>query len=217
MATGAEIETGPIVEGRKDLALIVDMVTEGARVLDIGCGTGALLEMLQSARGADARGLEISQAGVNACVARGLSVIQGDADVDLEAYPAGAFDFVILSRTIQAIRRPRQVLEEMLRIGQRVVVSLPNFGHWRIRWQIAVHGRMPITHALDQPWYESDNIHLCTVEDFVRLCEEIGAKVERAVMIHTTPRGRRIAEDFTPRRGFANLLAEEAVFRLARD
>ena len=217
MATGAEIETGPIVEGRKDLALIVDMVTEGARVLDIGCGTGALLEMLQSARGADARGLEISQAGVNACVARGLSVIQGDADVDLEAYPAGAFDFVILSRTIQAIRRPRQVLEEMLRIGRRVVVSLPNFGHWRIRWQIAVHGRMPITHALDQPWYESDNIHLCTVEDFVRLCEEIGAKVERAVMIHTTPRGRRIAEDFTPRRGFANLLAEEAVFRLARD
>ena len=157
------------------------MIEPGSRVLDIGCGDGALLAYLAREKGVDGRGIELSQSGVNACVRHGLSVIQGDADRDLDAFPNGAFDVVVLSQTLQATRRPRHVVEELLRIGKRAIVSFPNFGFWRIRLGLLFRGRMPVSELLNHPWYETPNIHLCTIRDFVVLCDEIGAGIERSV------------------------------------
>src|SRR5476651_895817 len=140
---------------RVDLQQIADMVEPRTRALDVGCGDGSLLGYLSTFKHCDARGMELSQAGVNACVANGLSVIQGDADTDLIDYPDDAFDYVILSQTLQATRRPREVLENMLRIGRRAIVSFPNFGHWRIRLQLLLHGQMPVTDNLPDSWYDS--------------------------------------------------------------
>src|SRR5918992_2324088 len=139
---------------RVDLLVVADMVERGAKVLDIGCGDGELLQLLAARRDVDGRGIELSREGVNEGVAKGLAVIQGDADTDLVDYPDDAFDYVILSQTLQATRQPRYVLEQMLRIGQRAVVSFPNFGHWRIRLQVLLHGRMPVTDNLPDAWYD---------------------------------------------------------------
>src|ERR1700719_627093 len=158
-------------ELRRDLRLIADMIEPHSRVLDIGCGDGALLAYLARMKAVDARGIELSQSGVNAGVRHGLSVIQGDADRDLEAFPNGAFDVVVLSQTFQATRQPRLVLEELLRIGKRAIVSFPNFGFWRIRLSLFFRGRMPVTETLNNSWYNTPNIHLCTLRDFVALCD----------------------------------------------
>jgi methionine biosynthesis protein MetW len=168
---------------RVDLALLADWVERGSRVLDVGCGEGELLELLQGSRGVDGRGIELSQAGVNTAVARGRAVIQGDADSDLFQYPDRSFDYVILSQTIQATRQPRVVLEELLRIGRKVIVSFPNFGHFDVRLTLLFRGRMPVSRRLPYQWYDTPNIHFCTIRDFVALCDEIGATVERAVAL----------------------------------
>jgi len=197
---------------RVDLLLIAEMVSPGARVLDIGCGDGTLLRLLAEKRGVDGRGIELSQAGVNSCVARGLSVIQGDADTDLVYYPDLAFDFAILSQTIQATYSPHHVLEQLLRIGKRAVVSFPNFGHWRVRAQLMFGGKMPKTDNLPDRWYDTPNIHLCTIKDFLGLCKDIGAKVERAVALNAY--GRKLGVSMPL---FAqNLFGEQAVFLLSR-
>jgi methionine biosynthesis protein MetW len=198
-------------ELRRDLRLIAEMIEPGARVLDIGCGDGALLAFLVRRKSVDGRGMELSQSGVNACVGHGLSVIQGDADRDLEAYPTGAFDVVVLSQTLQATRQPRKVLETLVRIGRRAIVSFPNFGFWRIRLHLLLRGRMPVSHLLAYPWYETPNIHLCTVRDFVALCDEIGVRVERSVTLdrHGQP------YSLEPRGSLANLLAEQGIFVLS--
>ena len=196
---------------RADLARIADLVTPGARVPDVGCGDGHLLEILRDERKVDGRGVELSQTGVNACVARGLSVIQGDADTDLEDYPDRAFDFVVLSQTIQATQNPREVLTQMLRIGERVIVSFPNFGHWKVRAHLALHGRMPVTPALGYEWWETPNIHLCTLRDFTALCDVLGARVETTVLL-----GMNGSADTKngPPGWWGNATAEQAIFLL---
>ena len=167
--TMAEAARGP-GGSRVDLLVVADMVQRGARVLDVGCGDGELLRLLES-RGVDGRGIELSREGVNECVAKGLAVVQGDADTDLEDYPDDGFDFVILSQTLQATRRPRVVLEHMLRIGRYGIVSFPNFGHWReFRLQLFFGGHMPHTDNLPYAWYETPNIHFCSIKDFRELC-----------------------------------------------
>lgn len=197
---------------RAELLRIAEMVPAAARVIDVGCGSGELIEYLARSKGADARGIELSQAGVNACVAKGLSVIQGDADTDLAEYPDASFDFAILSQTIQATRHPKDVLDQLLRIGARVIVSFPNFGFWKVRLKLALTGRMPRTGALDYAWHETPNIHLCTIADFVALTRETGARVERALSV---AEGGDVRELSSP--GYwDNLTAEGAIFLLTR-
>ena len=197
---------------RVDLLLIAEMVKRGARVLDIGCGDGTLLRILSQQRGVDGRGIELSQAGVNSCVAQGLSVIQGDADTDLLYYPDLAFDYAILSQTIQATYSPRHVLEQLLRIGKHVIVSFPNFGHWRVRAELLFAGSMPRTHNLPDRWYTTPNIHLCTIKDFVALCRDIGAKIERAVAVNASGTKLGVSMPLF----MQNLFGEQAVFLLSR-
>jgi methionine biosynthesis protein MetW len=181
-------------------------------VLDVGCGEGELLHLLSETRGVDGRGIELTQAGVNHCVAKGLAVIQGDADIDLADYPDDAFDYVILSQTLQATRRPRWVLEQMLRIGRHAIVSFPNFGHWRIRLKLLFRGRMPVTDNLPESWYETQNIHFCTIRDFVELTREIDVKMERSVALNA--RGWPVK--WLAPWWFWNLFGEQAVFLLSR-
>jgi methionine biosynthesis protein MetW len=197
---------------RVDHLLIAKMVEPHSRVLDVGCGDGTLLLLLANERNVDARGIELSQAGVNGCVAKGLSVIQGDADTDLSDYPDDVFDYVILSQTLQATRRPKVVLENMLRIGRRAIVSFPNFGHWRIRMQLMFKGRMPVTDSLSSPWYETPNIHFCTVRDFVALVDELGAQIEKAVAINRVGAPLRVTAPWW----VWNMFGEQAVFLLSR-
>ncbi|NIX75170.1 methionine biosynthesis protein MetW [Microvirga terricola] len=197
---------------RLDFLLVADMVEPGSRVLDIGCGDGALLSLLRERRNVDGRGIEISREGVNACLAKGLPVIQGDADTDLVDYPDDAFDYVILSQTIQATRQPKAVLEQLLRIGRRAIVSFPNFGHWRVRLDLAFRGRMPVSENLPYAWYDTPNIHFCTIRDFVELCAEVGAQMEKAAALDAGGSPVRMTLPWW----VWNLLGEQGVFLLKR-
>jgi methionine biosynthesis protein MetW len=190
---------------RPDLAIIARHVREGARVLDVGCGDGALLAALREMRHVDARGLELDAGNVAAAVARGLSVVQGDADADLGYYPDASFDYAILSQTLQTTRRPDQVVEALLRIGQRAFVSFPNFAHWRGRWALLFGGRMPVTRLLPERWYDTPNIHHLTIDDFRAMVQERSWTIEDQWFLKG---------DHETGGANANLMAEHAVFLL---
>ena len=192
---------------RPDLVVIADHVSAGSRVLDIGCGDGALMAALRDQHRVDARGLEIEPANVSAAVARGLSVVQGDADADLAAYPDQSFDYAILSQTLQTTRRPDHVLDELLRIGRRAFVSFPNFAHWRVRASLLWGGRMPVTKLLPERWYDTPNIHHVTIDDFRALLKERGIAIEGQWFLN---HGRPTIA------AAANFRAEHAVFLLRR-
>jgi methionine biosynthesis protein MetW len=201
--------SGPI---RADQMLVASMVHAGSRVLDVGCGDGALLDHLARTKAVDARGIELSREGVAACVARGLAVIQGDADTDLFDYPDDCFDYVILSQTLQATHRPRVVLEQMLRVGRNAIVSFPNFGHWRVRASLLLQGRMPVSENLPFSWYETPNIHFCTIRDFVALTDEIDARIMRADALDASGKPVGVSMPWW----FWNLMGEQGIFWLAR-
>ena len=196
---------------RNDLQLVADMVAENSRVLDVGCGDGALLDFLRLNKGVDARGIEIDPANVRQAIARGLSVVQGDANRDLLDYPDNTFDHVILSQTLQAMSAPKQTLEQLMRIGRRAIVSFPNFGYWRLRLDLLMRGRMPRSARLHYAWYDTPNIHMCTVRDFALLAHDVGLSIDACLVLNGD--GRAIYS----RPGFrANLIGEQAVFALSR-
>lgn len=197
---------------RVDLQHVADLVAPRARLLDIGCGDGALLAHLKHAKQVDGRGLELSMAKVRAAVSQGLPVIQGNLETDLADYPDGAFDFVVLSQTLQATHNPRIVLEDLLRIGKRAIVSFPNFGHWRVRLSLLFGGRMPVTGLLANPWFDTPNIHLCTISDFIALTRSTNIAIEQSYALDEM--GRRMGYAATARR--ANLGAPQALFVLTR-
>jgi methionine biosynthesis protein MetW len=192
--------------------VIAEMVQPNTRVIDIGCSDGALMKLLQSTRHVDVRGMELDRDRVNACVAQGLSVIQGDADRDLNDYPDDSFDYAILSLTIQATRQPREVLDNLLRIGRRAIVSFPNFGHWQVRSRLLFTGRMPVTENLPDAWYATPNAHLCTIKDFWDLCALCDADVERKVAFNIS--GQKLGT-WLPVTAH-NFLGERAVFLMRR-
>jgi methionine biosynthesis protein MetW len=192
---------------RPDLAIIAAHIAPDTRCLDVGCGEGDLMAALRDEKGVDARGLELERDRVAAAVSRGLSVIQGDANLDLADYPDSAFDYAILSQTLQTTMRPDLVIDQLLRVGRKAFVSFPNFAQWRIRLALAFGGRMPVTKQLPDRWYDTPNIHHVTIDDFRGLIKDRGLQVEQQWFLsgnkQTTAAG-------------ANLLAEHAVFLLSR-
>jgi len=197
---------------REDFAEILRLVRPGARVLDVGCEDGELLELLTREKRIDGQGLEISPAGVSACLAKGLAVVQGDGDRDLDHFPSRAFDYAILSKTLQQMREPRHVLSELLRIAEQAIVSVPNFGHWRMRVSLMARGRMPETRALPDPWWSTPNIHLCTLRDFTDLCRELGLRVDACAALS----GGKPARPINPDGPLENWRSETALFLLSR-
>ena len=192
---------------RADLAIISENVPKGSRVLDIGCGDGTLMAYLRDERDCSVQGMEIDQANVEECVAKGLAVIQGDADRDLTFYPDATFDYAILSQTLQTTMRPDHVLDELLRLGKRAFVSFPNFAHWRVRWSLLKDGRMPVTRLLPVAWYETPNIHHLTVADFRAYLAEANIEKEGAWFLSGEESCSAAA---------ANFRAEHAIFLISR-
>ncbi len=205
-----DIET--VFSRRVDLLQIADFVTDGSRVLDVGCGDGTLLRLLNRRRHINGRGIEIDANNVNTCLSKGLSVIRGDAERDLAYFPDNSFDYTILSQTIQTMQNPKKVLEELLRIGKHVIVSFPNFGHWSIRMKLMFSGEMPKTDILPHEWYETPNIHYCSIDDFQKLCRHVDAHIEELTVLDWYGRKLRFnLPVFT-----LNSFGEQAVFLLSK-
>ncbi len=193
---------------RPDEKTIVNLVQPRSRVLDIGCGDGALLYNLARQKEIIGRGIELSKEGVNTCVSKGLSVIQGNADTDLNYYPENSFDYVILSQTLQATHRPKEVLLNLIRIGKRAIVSVPNFGHFKIRLKLLTMGQMPKTKLLNEPWYSTPNIHLCTILDFVQLCKELNLNLESVIVLNSKGKTNTFSRNIF----LANFFGQQGLF-----
>ncbi|MDA8892413.1 methionine biosynthesis protein MetW [Hyphomicrobiales bacterium] len=193
---------------RIDLELITSLIDKKMRVLDVGCGNGELLQSLKTKNDVIGQGLELKQERVNQCVAKGLSAIQGDADKDLSLYPDQSFDCVILSQTIQATSDPKLILKELIRIGKKAIVSIPNFGFWKVRLSLGINGRMPRTKKLIYNWYDTPNIHLCTILDFINLCNELNIQIEKTITLSSD---NNKSYNGLPNK-LSNLFSEEAIF-----
>ena len=195
---------------RYDLQLISDWIEPNSKVLDLGCGNGSLLRHLHDSKGTTGYGLELNPAMITQCIDNRVNVIQTNLDKGLASFDNDSFDFVILSLTLQAMRNPKRLLQEMLRVGQQGIVTFPNFGYWRNRLQIALNGKMPVSEELPYKWYDTPNIHLCTLQDFHRLCAELGFKIEASVAVHRSGNSN-IGLKLAP-----NLFGEIALCRFSR-
>jgi methionine biosynthesis protein MetW len=197
---------------RPDLQAIANLVAPGSSLLDVGCGEGELLSWLKENQQVKGRGIELSQQGVHRAIAKGLSVIQGNADIDLEHYPDNAYDYVVLSQTLQTLREPDKVLGQLVRIARHAIVSVPNFGHWKNSLYLACKGRMPVTKSLSYEWYDTPNIHFCTIADFVVLCDRLGLTFEQRIYVNEFG----IPGAFNHRGILANLFGEQGIFMIRK-
>ena len=168
---------------KTEYKIIVDLIEEKTRVLDVGCDDGTLMESLKKNKNVDARGIEISKDKVQTCVSKGLTVIEGNAELDLKQYPNDSFDYVVLGQTLQAFINPEIVIKELLRVGKKAIITIPNFGHWKVRLNLLIKGTMPITESLPNEWYNTPNIHMCTIKDFVRFSETINFKIVKSLAL----------------------------------
>ncbi len=195
---------------RPDLAIIADLIEPNSRLLEVGCADGDLLAWLTEHKAINGRGMELSQSGVNECVAKGLFVVQGDADKHLADYADDSFDMVVLSKTLQATHRPKDVLHQLLRIGRRAIISIPNFAHWRIRLSLLLGGRMPVNRNINTEWYETDNIHFCTIKDMLNLIAEEGLTLEQFIATDIDANPLKLSPNT------ANLLAAQGIFLVSK-
>ena len=202
-----------MTNGKMSQKLISSLIKNDAKVLDVGCGNGNLLAFLENEKKINGHGLEISPQGVQECLAKGLSVLQGNADTDLINFPENSFDYVILSRTLQATHKPKEVLKQMLRIGKSCIVSFPNFAHWKCRLDLLLKGEMPMTKTLSEPWYQTPNIHLCTIKDFIKICNSLNISIDKAFRISESGSIKSIkkAESF-----YNNLFSVEGIFVISQ-
>ena len=169
---------------KQEFQIIASLIEKNTRVLDIGCGDGTLMEYLKNNKKIDIRGIEISKNNAQKCVGKGLAVIEGNAEKELSQFPDGSFDFVILSQTLQAFLNPEMVIKELLRIGKKAVVTVPNFGFWKVRLHLLIKGTMPITKNLPDEWYNTPNLHMCTIKDFYNFCENRKIKLDKSLALH---------------------------------
>ena len=166
---------------KQEFKIIADLIEKNTRVLDVGCGDGTLMEFLKSSKPIDIRGIEILKNNVQKCIGKGLTVVEGDAEKDLSQFPDGSFDLVILSQTLQAFLNPEKVISELLRVGKKAIVTIPNFGYWKVRLHLLIKGTMPITRSLPDEWYNTPNLHMCTIKDFFNFCENRKINLYRSI------------------------------------
>ena len=202
-----------MTNGKMSQKLISSLIKNDTKVLDVGCGDGSLLIFLENEKKINGHGLEISHQGVQECLAKGLSVLQGNADTDLTNFPENSFDYVILSRTLQATHKPKEVLKQMLRIGRKCIVSIPNFAHWKCRLDLLIKGEMPMTKTLSEPWYQTPNIHLCTIKDFIAVCNSLNISINKAFRISESGSIKSIKK---PESFYNNLFSVEGIFVISQ-
>jgi methionine biosynthesis protein MetW len=193
---------------KNEFKIIANLLPLQSRVLDVGCGDGTLIEALIEEKSIDARGIELEEDKVKECISKGLSVIEGNAETELSQFPDKAFDFVILSQTLQAFYQPENVLAQLLRIGSRVIISIPNFGYWQIRASLLFFGKMPITKSLPYTWYNTPNLHMCSIKDFYQFCEKKKIKIDKVIGIN----GEKISSIYRINLETKNLLSEVGIF-----
>ena len=197
---------------KTEYKIIADIIEKNSNVLDVGCDDGTLMEFLKFNKNIDIRGIEISKKKVQICIAKGLTVIEGNAELDLKQFPNNSFDYVVLGQTLQAFIYPEIVIKELLRVGKKAIVTIPNFGHWKVRLNLLVNGTMPITNSLPHNWYNTPNIHMCTIKDFVKFSEIVGFKIFKSIAL----RNKNISNINNSNLFLKNLFAELGIFLIEK-
>ena len=197
---------------KSEYKIIADMITENSRVLDVGCDDGSLMEFLKEEKNVDIRGIEISKQKVQTCISKGLTVIEGDAEFDLKQFPDKSFDYVVLGQTLQAFINPEIVIKELLRVGNKAIVTIPNFGHWKVRIDLLFQGTMPVTKTLPNEWYNTPNIHMCTIKDFFKFSRKINFKIFKSFALMN----KNVSSINSSNLSFKNLFCELGIFLIEK-
>ena len=197
---------------KSEYKIIADIITDNTRVLDVGCDDGSLMEFLKKDKNLDIRGIEISKEKVQTCISKGLTVIEGDAEFDLKQFPDNSFDYVVLGQTLQAFINPEAVIKELLRVGNKAIVTIPNFGHWKVRLNLLIQGTMPVTKTLPNQWYNTPNIHMCTIKDFFKFSETMNFKIFKSFALMN----KSISTINSSNLSFKNLFCELGIFLIEK-
>ena len=197
---------------KSEYKIIANMIAENSRVLDVGCSDGSLMEILKKSKNVDIRGIEISKEKVQTCISKGLTVIEGDAEFDLKQFPDKSFDYVVLGQTLQAFINPEIVIKELLRVGNKAIVTIPNFGHWKVRLNLLIQGTMPVTKTLPNDWYNTPNIHMCTIKDFFKFSEKMNFKIFKSFALMN----KNVSTISSSNLSFKNLFCELGIFLIEK-